>query len=307
MKKLCVLPLIGVALIISAVWQPIYPKQRGFEPPPQQQPPSYTHTSPPPPIIVLRNDPWAGPGAPIRRGCSQPSTGQQEKALSQNGPQFPALFTMSSLSVVGFVQGNWPMVLDYELREPGIYLVTISVEGQDPFEYLLDGSRLGHQQQIFSLPARLGPKPVIATCTLNALSNVPGEVRPKYVRVFGWGCGPRAVGSVAIDQVRFTPPSVRPKDKQNALYGFHSHADFEKVTAEFELVGLKDGNIVAKLEDQQKIDDPVRVNTEISDKRWDAKKASPGQHLLQIRAWYSANRGGDWVIAWSPGIVSIEK
>jgi len=39
-------------------------------------------------------------------------------------------------------------------------------------------------------------------------------------------------------------------------YGFHSHANFETVNAEFEAVGLIDGNVVARLEDTQKIDDP---------------------------------------------------
>jgi hypothetical protein len=270
------------------------------------QPPHY-HTRPDPPIIILGPQPWFGPTASLGGPCGSGGTHDQAKALSEHGPQCPLLYSMSSLSVAGFVKGGWPMVLDYELREPGIYLVTVTVEGQNPFQYLLDGTRIGHQQQVFTLPDRLGSKIVVGNCTLSALSNIPGEVRSRYVRVFGWGCGPRAVGSVAIDQVRFTPPSLRPKEKQAALYGFHSHADFEKVTAEFERVGLVNGSIMVQLEDQQKINEPVRINTEISDKRWDPKKASVGQHLLKIRAWYSANRGGDWVIAWSPEVVRIEE
>jgi hypothetical protein len=275
------------------------------------------HTRPDPPIEQprgggheLRDSLFAGGGgllAGLLIGNAMHGNQDPVKLLSDHGPQCPDLYSMSAITVLGFVRGNWPMVLDYELREPGIYLVTVSVEGLAPFSYLLDGNQTGHRQQIFPLPSRFGAQPQPATCTLRALSSTPGEARPAFIRVFGWGCGPRSVGSVAIDQVRFTPPSVRPRDKQAALYGFHSHADFEKVTAEFERVGLVDGNIVAKVEDKQKLDDPVRTGTEIANKRWDARKASVGQHLLQIRAWYSVNRGADWVIAWSPEIVRIEE
>lgn len=278
----------------------------------------HRHTRPDPPIEEpgssggheLRDSLFAGGGgllAGLLIGQAMHGKDDPVKLLSDHGPQCPDLYSMSAITVLGLVKGNWPMVLDYELHEPGIYLVTVSVEGLAPFSYLLDGNKTGHQQQIFPLPARFGTQPQPATCTLRALSSTPGEARPTFVRVFGWGCGRRAVGSVAIDQVRFTPPSVRPRAKQAALYGFHSHADFEKVTAEFERVGLVDGNIVAKVEDKQKLDDPVRTGTEIANKRWDAKKASVGQHLLQIRAWFSINGGGDWVIAWSPEIVRIEE
>lgn len=276
------------------------------------------HTKPDPPVVQPRSGGSSDVGSSLAaagggflagmltgqliHGSSDPA-----KLLSDHGPQTTDLFSMSVFSVVGFVKGNWPMALDYELREPGIYLLTVSVEGFPPFDYLLDGTKAGHFQQILTLPARFGPDTRPATCTLRALSSTPGEIRPLYFRVFGWACGNRAVGSIAIDQVRFTPAEVRPREKQMAVFGFHSHADFEKVTAEFERVALIDGNIVAKVEDRQKIDDPVRINTEISDKRWDPKKASVGQHLLQIRAWYSLNHGGDWVIAWSPQIVRVEE
>jgi hypothetical protein len=275
------------------------------------------HTRPDPPIEQprgggrdLRDSLFAGGGgllAGLLIGNTMHGNSDPVKLLSDHGPQCPDLYSMSALTVLGFVRGNWPMVLDYELREPGIYLVTVSVEGLAPFLYLLDGSQTGHRQQIFPLPSRFGAQPRPATCTLRGLSSTPGEARPTFIRVFGWGCGPRSVGSVAIDQVRFTPPSVRPRDKQAALFGFHSHADFEKVTAEFERVGLVDGNIVAKVEDKQTIDDPVRTGTEIANKRWEARKASVGQHLLKIRAWYSVNKGANWVVAWSPEIVRIEE
>lgn len=284
--------------------------------PPQVPDNPHHHTRPDPPIVQPRagggnelGESLAAAGGGLLAGLLiahfAHSKNNPGKALSDQGPQTASLFSMSAITVVGFVKGSWPMAIDYEVHDPGTYLLTVSADGVAPFEYLLDGTRVGHQQQILSLPARFGQQARPATCTLRASSNVPGETRLPFMRVFGWGCGPRAVGSVAIDQVRFAPLLVRPRNKEAALYGFHSHADFEKVSAEFERVALVNGEIVAKLEDQQRIDDPVRINTEIANKRWDARKASAGQHLLQIRAWYSVNHGADWVIAWSPEIVSI--
>lgn len=233
--------------------------------------------------------------------------GEPAQVISDHGPQFPALFSMSAFSVEGFVRGGWPMALDYELREPGVYLLTVIAEGVAPFTYLLDGTRTGRQTTILTLPARFGGRGVVAVCTVRAMSSSPGEVRPLFFRVFGWACGGRAVGSIAIDQLSFTPSVVRPKNKEEVFYGFHSHADFEKVTAEFERVGLINGNIVAQVEDKQTVDDVVRRDTRISHKRWNPRKAAAGQHLLQIRAWYSLNHGGDWAIAWSPQIVRIDQ
>ena len=285
-------------------------------PPPRTNSGAYQHTQPEPPKVdpggghELRDSlatGGAGLLAGILLGRAMNHGPNPEKLLSEQGPQFPPIFSMSTISVLGFVQGSWPMALDYEIREPGVYLLTITAGNVAPFFYLLNSSTTGRKIEALVIPSRFGTSPVPATCSLRAITNTPGEARPIYMRVFGWACGPRAVGSIAIDQLRFEPAEVRPKQKQFALYGFHSHADFEKVSAEFEAVGLIDGSVVAKLEDTQKIDDPVRINTQISNKRWEAKKASIGQHLLQVRAWYSLQKGGNWVIAWSPQIVRVEE
>lgn len=275
------------------------------------------HTQPEPPVVPagsnasLQDSLLAGAGGVLAGLVIGHALGGREgdpaKLVSDHGPQFPGLFSMSAFTVQGFVKGGWPMALDYELRGPGIYLLTVTSGEVAPFVYLLDGSRAGRQTTIITLPARFGDHPRVATCTIRALSSAPGEARPLFLRVFGWACGRRAVGSIAIDQLSFSPPVVRPRDKEKVFYGFHSHADFEKVTAEFERVGLVNGNIVAQLEDKQTVDEVVRRDTRIANKTWNARKAVAGQHLLQVRAWYSLNHGGDWVIAWSPQIVRIDE
>ena len=250
------------------------------------------HTRPDPPIEQprgagheLRDSLFAGGGgllAGLLVGNAMHSERDPVKLLSDHGPQCPDMYSMSAITVLGFVAAIGPWSWTTNCGAAGIYLVTVSVEGLAPFSYLLDGNQTGHRQQIFPLPSRFGAQPQPATCTLRALSSTPGEARPAFIRVFGWGCGPRSVGSVAIDQVRFTPPSVRPRDKQAALYGFHSHADFEKVTAEFERIGLVDGNIVAKVEDKQKLETPFAPAPRSLTRDRDARKASVGQHLLQF-------------------------
>lgn len=42
--------------------------------------------------------------------------GDGAKLVSDHGPQFPSLFSMSAFAVQGFVKGGWPMALDYELQ-----------------------------------------------------------------------------------------------------------------------------------------------------------------------------------------------
>ncbi len=305
-RKTAMRSLLAVCLA-AAAWAQNDSRQTGDNP--------HGHAQPDPPTVDLGHgqelrDSLMSGGAGVLTGIligrAMNRGPKPEKVLSEQGPQFPTAFSMSTITVLGFASGNWPVALDYEIRQPGFYLLTVTVPDGAPFLYVLDGSKMGRRMEILRLPRRFGSTPVPATFSLRAIATTAGEARPVYMRVFGWACGAKAVGSVAIDQLRFGPGSVKRKQNQFAVYGFHSHADFEKVTAEFEAVGLIDGNVVARLEDTQTIEDPVRINTEIANKRWDVRKASGGQHLLQVRAWFSEKKGGDWVIAWSPGIVRVE-
>ena len=38
-----------------------------------------------------------------------------------------------------------------------------------------------------------------------------------------------------------------------------------------------------------------------------ANTPSYGPHLMQVRAWLTAQEGGDWVSAWSAGTVDVKK
>jgi hypothetical protein len=230
------------------------------------------------------------------------------KTLDKNGPQFPDRFNMSSFSVIGFVKGNWPIVIDREAT-PGSYAyITVVADGVEPFYYRLNTTQGGRVQERFSLPARFGDSPTPARYDIRALTAGPGEVTPAYIRIFGIAVGDKAVGSVNIDQLRFQPGQIRPKQKEEADYSFRAREDFNEVQAEFYWVGLSQGQILSIRVDSKKIGDGILRDQTVS-KKWDGKnekgKTAQGQHVLQVRAWRGLKSGGDWVAAQSAEVVRV--
>lgn len=265
--------------------------------------------------MVREGGSWGGFGLSLDLGTLfGGSPKDPAKILASKGPIFPLAFSMSSLSVQGFVKGAWPVVLDFEMEVGALGLLTVTSDGLEPFFYRLDGTKVGRQLATLRLPQRFGERPRVGWYFVRVLSQGPGEVSPLYFRVFGLGAGPRAVGSVAIDQLRFQPGSIRPANKERVFYGFHSRSDFNKVSAEFLRVGLFNSQVIASLVDDEEIGD-VRRDENITNKFWDGKfgkvnkqfkgKPSLGQHVLQVRGWIGSKDVGDWVIAWSSELVRV--
>ncbi|MGI8990056.1 MAG: hypothetical protein ACR2I2_10790 [Bryobacteraceae bacterium] len=226
------------------------------------------------------------------------------KELAGNGPQMPGQFTMSGFEIHGFCQGNWPVALDFALDPGATLIVNVVAEGAPAFEYAIPATGQ-RQEAILQIPANFPLRPAPGLFTIRGVSKTGGGGAPPYLRIFGVGAGKRAVGSVAIDQVRFGPQSIRPRQKEAALYSFHAHTDFDKVKAEFLKAVFVHGELVAKLEDH---DDVNGVARETSPSRpWSGKKATPGEHILQVRAWESAADAANWVIAWSADQVMVEE
>ena len=310
-------------LIFSSA--PGYGQQR--QPPQRELPELRTDESPRP----QAPSGTSGTGSP--RGRSSVGTGfgfsfgfgggqkDPEKFLVKKGPYIPAVFSMSALTVRGFVRGGWPMVLDYEIVEPGaLVLLTVSAAGvEPPFYYRLASSAPGRPPEplILKLPDRFGARLRIAWYSVRSLTNEPGEMEPVRFHVFGLGAGPAAVGSVGIDELKFGPPNIRPQEDQRASYSFHARSDFNKIAAEFLKVSLSENQVVANLVDQDEIRD-VKREDRVTARTWDGKagkvavnkrwrgKPSLGTHLLQVRGWRGSKKARDWVIAWSSDIVSVE-
>src|SRR5580698_477651 len=204
---------------------------------------------------------------------------QPDAKLSRDGPRIPDQFSMSGFSINAFVQGNWPVVVDHVLPNGGELLVVVQTEGLPAFNYRILATR-NRQQQIFRLPANFPGRPTPGIYTITASTGGAGVAAPVSMRLFGLAAGERAVGSVAIDQVRFGPETIHPKQKQEALYAFHAHTDFDRVRAEFMSFVTAQGQLVSKLEDHDDINGVQRETT--PSRQWNGKKASPGEHILQV-------------------------
>ena len=219
--------------------------------------------------------------------------------LMKNGPKVPENVLMSHLVVDGVIGPNWPVGLDFQLEGPGTVTLDITTEDKVQYHQVLINNLHGRGITI-TRPPNLPDRLQAATFDIEAQPPAGSNAPPPNLRVFGLAAGPHAVGSIAIDEVKFGPSSVKKKDP--AQYGFHSHSDFSSVRADFMWTGLKDQRIVMKQDNETSLH-PV-AQDEHAQGSFESK-GTVGQHYLQIRAWRGTS--GDWVVAWSPDIVTLQK
>ncbi len=287
------------------------------QPPPTTDQPSprgdIPSTSKVPPVVTRGGGGSAWPvgvgvGVGVFAGTAIWSLSEQEAhqaadELSRSGPQFPESLRMSDFRVTGFAKGGWPVVVDYEAA-PGTYiLLTVVTQNASPAEAVLAAPQNGRRLQLLSLPLEFGTTLKTAAFSLSATASAT-DPTPRYLRIYGFGCGPRAVGSVAIDLLRFGPQEVSAAQPETQ-FGFHTHTTFDKMKAEFMQVAMVDHSIEGHLFDNKKIDRRVAEGESIND-RWNAKKAQTGQIQFRVRGWMTVRSdadGGDWVSAFSPDLV----
>jgi hypothetical protein len=222
------------------------------------------------------------------------------KTLSEKGPQFPELLHMSKFQVTGFVRGSWPVVLDYQ-AEPGAYaLLSIAAEGAAPLTATLPTQQNGRQMVRILIPPTLGTDLKMADFTIVSTIS-PSDQRLAYFRVYGFGAGPRAVGSVAIDQLKFGPGVITASQPETQI-AFHAHNTFDRVRAEFMQLEMIDNCLENKQFDDKPFKGRLLEDNRIED-TWSAKKAHPGQIQFRVRGWMTKDSGGDWVSAFSPDLV----
>jgi hypothetical protein len=157
-----------------------------------------------------------------------------EKKLAEKGPVFSTLFNMSEFDIVAFAKGAWPAVLDYELAPGSVGFLMLNSDGVNPFYYRLSGP--GRRMETLVLPQQFGPNPRISRYSIRVWQDQPGVTTPALFAIYGIGAGPRAVGSVNIDQMRFAPAVVL-AGQDKAEYTFRARKPFDRVAAEFVRVG----------------------------------------------------------------------
>ncbi len=233
----------------------------------------------------------------------EPAARQVSEQLNRNGPQFPESLRMSDFRVTGFAKGGWPVVVDYEAEQGTYVLLTIVTQNSPPAQAVLAVPQTGRRLQLLRLPAEFGTTLKSATFSIDAAASAIDQA-PRYLRIYGFGCGAKAVGSVAIDELRFGPGAVTVSDPKTH-FGFHTHTMFDKMKAEFMQIAMVDHSIEGQLFDNKKIDRRVAEGESIND-QWSAKKAKTGPIQFRVRGWMTVrgdNTGGDWVSAFSPDLV----
>jgi hypothetical protein len=220
--------------------------------------------------------------------------------LNDHGPQFPDLLHESTFHVTGFVRGGWPLVVDYEPAAGSYVVLTVVSPNIPTFATVLPATQGTRRLLLLSVPSSFGDGLRIANFSIESTVS-PRDRTLSYIRIYGFGCGRRAVGSVAIDQLRFGPQIITSSKPETQL-SFHSHTQFDRVRSEFMQIALVDNCVEGQKVDDKSINRHIDAEESVQD-TWNAKKARPGQIQFRVRGWMNRDNGGDWVSAFSPELV----
>lgn len=231
------------------------------------------------------------------------------RQLLRDGPQLPTQFNASAFGIRALVRGGWPIVVDYALHRPGRVQLRISIPGAEIVTYRLDQFGLGRHLLRFDLPPFLGDSLKPAVVALTAADPQTGRETIDDFTVYGVGIGPRAVGSIAVDELEFNPGEVRVRNGDTASFAFHSRSDFDNSAVEYMHVTQSPDGARKRYVNGQRIGNVLRGSRVESapSQRWDGHdeqaRVSKGRHQLQVRVW---DDGGDWVGAWSESLVRVQ-
>ena len=229
-------------------------------------------------------------------------------ALLANGPELPDSYPDGSFAVRGFTRDGWPVVVDFAPQPGTVTQLEVTVAASDgPTKRTIildpDGSR-GRQLVKVEMPAGGTPVATPATYLISSMpiaaldTDRPAAVRAAPLQVFGIGGGPRAVGSVTIEQLAFSRASV------GARFSYVAKSEFSQVRAEvqqFRRAGAK--SEIVPIFDARKSN--LSVGRQTGD--WPGTAAgSPGQsrgmHRLQVTGWFTTD-DRSWVAALAPDLV----
>jgi hypothetical protein len=233
--------------------------------------------------------------------------------LLQNGPPFPRTLRDGSFDVDGFARGGWPFVIDFQPQPESCTWLEVSADDAPAWGAILDpDGRAGRRTARITLPENLGQLPRPAHYAVYSVQQ-PCTVRqptptPSRIDVYGIGAGPRAVGSVAINNLQFGPRTPR-FPQEMATFVYVADNDFGRVSQEI-LDFRPDG--AAKW-----IVVPVSTTQLYASQRgthrgsWDGTGPgggrTPGIYRFQVRAWNTLNDEKSWAGAISSDSVHIAR
>lgn len=231
-----------------------------------------------------------------------------EADLLRDGPQLPTAYPVGSFSVRGFAKDGWPIVLDFR-PEPRTRTTLDVVFGKKKVaSMVVDTNGLEGRHLVKQDTPRFGwakkARPATYVLRSEYIDASGASAGPAPIQVYGIGGGPRAVGSVAIERLRFLPGVLRPGTLARFDYAAkspfdHTHAEVLKFEA--------DGSAIRLARVMEERADDVRVG--LHSGQWDgsdqrSRAPSLGAHRFQVRAWFTTD-DKSWVGAIAPDLVQV--
>lgn len=221
-------------------------------------------------------------------GC--PGELETVQSLVRAGPSGVTYPTPLQFSARGFLQSGWPVVIKY--RAPPGAIPTLKVKplfgGGEPFRHVLPRSTDG-SDQLYSFVAEVSGasgKVVVADYTVTARTEASNASVP--VTILGIGAGPRAVGSIAIDQIRSDPPTVQKptgNDKVILTFSYLLQNDWDLVSEDL----WRDCANIGPFCNWSHPRNPYHPSAR-GRQTWQwtvTRRSKLGQYQLVIRAWHT--------------------
>jgi hypothetical protein len=234
----------------------------------------------------------------------------EAETLLRDGPQMPMTYPVGTFSVRGFARNGWPVVLDFR-PQPDTLTVLDVVFRKKTVSLTVDTNGLeGRHLVKLEMPAK-GPakKAVPATYVLRSVyrDGTDRAGQPAPVDIYGIGGGPRAVGSVAIEQLTMLPGTV--VAGTSARFAFSAKSPFNRTRAEVLKFVTADDRSIQLERVMSTEDDNVSVGPHGG--VWDgrdqqSRSASFGLHRFQVRAWFTSD-DRSWVGAIAPNLVRVSQ
>lgn len=247
--------------------------------------------------------------------CSRTKQPPTRDELIEDGPRLGAKYKLGSFPVHGLVRAGWPLIVDFR-AEPGTFTWVEITTGDERKEviWLETGRQGGFFRAVREIPFDLGadgaePALLVVRSARTAggglVLDQRGEPIPAPIEVNAIGCGPGAVGSIAID--RLSLRQLGPQPGSNfAAFGYQAVKPFNRSAAMIVSFRARGNEIEEKI--VRSFSGGPLAAQQRSGGAWDGlaerSKRTRGVHRLQVRAWKS---GDDlsWVGAVSRDRVTI--
>ena len=239
----------------------------------------------------------------------------KSKWLNKHGPQLATTFPMGTFSAKGFARNGWPIVVDFK-SEPGTRTlldvifkrrkVTLDVERSGQLMEIGRDGIAGRRLIKLRTPDD-GPAIERAKPAMYVLRSIRTDTQaPASIEVYGIGGGPQAVGSVAIENLRFTPGQFQFGPTGKIDYQYTAKSPFNQTREEVLSFRQNGDTIVLERVMSAK---RVGVSAAAHAGRWygvrqDNRRPSIGLHRFQVRGWFTSD-DKSWVGAIAPNVVTV--